>query len=195
MRMVTESSHAKRHIIYLDDKVQKGLLVTLVTLEILLIAGTLWMLYLQMSEIVDANLYQVRFSGKPDILPLLFKTALVGVVGLVSINILVLWIAGWVWARHVDSILKPFRKLLGKVEALDFSEDEDMAVPHEVVDLALAWRSCRRQDLLKMRREIARLGELGDLSESGLRAQACASLEAILELCPAADRTAAKSSL
>jgi len=187
MSMMPRFSRLKRRTIYLDDKVQKGLLIALVTLEILLIVGTLLMLYLQMSEIVDANLYRVQISGRQDILPLLLKTALVGVVGLVSINILVLWIAGWVWVRHVDSILKPFRELIGKVEALDFSEDKDMAVTHEVVNLALAWRNSRRQDLLKMHREIARLGDLGDLSGVGMRAQACASLEVILELCPVAD--------
>jgi len=184
MSTMPKATHVKRRTIYLDDKIQKGLLVALVTLEILLIAGTLWMLYVQMSEIVDADLYRVQFSGKPNIYPLLLKTALIGVTGLIVINILVLWVAGWVWTRYIDSILKPFRNLIGKVEALDFREDAPLDIPHEVVSLALAWRLSRRQDLLKLRQEITRLGELGDLSDAAVRAQARLSLEAIKELLP-----------
>lgn len=184
MNPIPKSNLVKRRIIYVDDKVQKGLLIALVTLEVLLIAGTLWMLYVQMGEVVDANLYRVHFSDKPNIYPLLLKTALVGVIGLIAINVLVLWVAGWVWARHVDSILKPFRELIGKVEALDFSEDAAIAIPHKVVDLALAWRHSKRQDMLRLRREIARLDELGDLSDAGAQQRARALLEAIREQLP-----------
>lgn len=184
MNSIPKSNLVKRRIIYVDDKVQKGLLVALVVLEILLIAGTLWMLYLQMSEIVDANLYRVHFSEKPNIYPLLLKTAMVGVIGLIAINVLVLWVAGWVWAHHVDSILKPFRELIGKVEAMDFTEDAPLVFPHKVVELALAWRRSKRQDMLKLRQEIARLDELGDLSDAATHARARASLEAIRELLP-----------
>ncbi|MFZ5523863.1 MAG: hypothetical protein ACOY9D_07250 [Pseudomonadota bacterium] len=184
MNSIPKSSFVKRRIIYVDEKVQKGLLIALVSFEILLIAGTLWMLYLQMSEIVDANLYRVHFSEKPDIYPLLLKTALIGVAGLAAINVLVLWVASWVWARQVASILKPFRELISKVEALDFREDAPMAIPHKVAELALTWRHSKRQDLLKLREEIARLDKLGDLSDAGTRVRARASLEAIREILP-----------
>ncbi|MEO8332245.1 MAG: hypothetical protein ABI479_07400 [Gallionella sp.] len=179
-----KSNIVKRRIIYVDGDVQKGLLVALVTLEVLLIAGTLWMLYLQMSEIVDANLYTVHISEKPNIYPLMLKTALVGVAGLIAINVMVLWVAAWVWARHVDSILKPFRELIGKVEALDFSEDDAMDAPHKVVELALAWRHAKRQDMLRLHHEIARLDELKDWTDAATCARARASLEAIREMLP-----------
>lgn len=184
MNTMPKPNLVKRRTVYLDDKVQKGLLIALVTLEIMLIAATLLMLYLQMGEVVDANLYRVHFSDKPNIYPLLLKTALVGVFGLIAVNILVLWVAGRVWTYHVDSILKPFRELIGKVEALDFSEDATIVIPHQVVYLALAWRLSKRQDLLCLRQEIARLDELGDLSEAGARASARASLETIRRLLP-----------
>jgi len=184
MNSISKSNLVKRRIIYVDEKVQKGLLVALVALEILLIAGTLWMLYLQMSEIVDANLYRIHFSEKPNIYPLLLRTALISVAGLILVNILVLWIASWVWARQVAAILKPFRELINKVEALDFREDAPMVVPHKVVELALTWRHSKRQDLLKLREEIARLDELGDLSDPGASARARASLEAIRKILP-----------
>lgn len=184
MNTTPNSNLVKRRILFVDNKVQKGLLIALVTLEVLLITSTLWMLYLQMGEVVDANLYRVHFSGKPNIYPLLLKTALFGVIGLIAINVLMLWIAAWVWGRHVDSILKPFRLLIGKVEALDFSEDASIAIPHEVVDLALAWRHSKRQTLLRLRQEIARLDEHADMSDTGVRARTSATLDTIRELLP-----------
>ncbi|MGC2165854.1 MAG: hypothetical protein WA632_07560, partial [Gallionella sp.] len=87
-----ESTPVKRRIIYVDGKVQKGLLLTLIILEAALIAGTLWMLYQQMSEIVNANLYRVHFIEQANIYPLLLKTVLIGVLGLIAINVILLWV-------------------------------------------------------------------------------------------------------
>ncbi|MCR4299855.1 MAG: hypothetical protein NUV75_14090 [Gallionella sp.] len=184
MNTIPQSSFIKRRIVYVDDEVQKGLLIALVMIEILLVAGTLRVLYSQMGDVVEANLYRVHFSGKPHLYPLLLETALIGLSGLVAINVLMLWIAGWVWMRHVNSIVKPLRELLGKDEALDFSEDAAVHAPHKVVDLALAWRHTKRQRMLKLRTEIAKLSELGDLSDAGARHHARASLEAIRKLLP-----------
>src|SRR4030065_2767874 len=106
MNAKPQSDIIKRRIVYVDDKVQKGLLIALVTLEALLIAGTLWMMYVQMGEVMDANLSRVHFYEQPNIYPLLFKTALAGVIGLIAINVLGLWVAGWGGARYVHWIVK-----------------------------------------------------------------------------------------
>lgn len=184
MNAKTQPGPVKRRIVYLDEKVQKGLLVALVTLEILLVSGTLWVLYLQMGEVVDANIYRVHFSSQPNIYPLLLKTGLIGVGALVAVNIIVLWIAVWVWTRHVDSFVRPFRELLAKVESLDFSEDQAHAALHEVVDLTLAWRHAKRRILHDLRAEIAKLDELGDLSDIEAQRRARATLEEIRDLLP-----------
>lgn len=184
MNTIPQSNFVKRRIVYVDDKVQKGLLIALVTLEILLVVGTIWVLYSQMGDVVEANLYRSHLSDKPHLYPPLLETALAGLSGLVAINVLMLWVAGWVWIRHVNSIVKPFRELLGKDEALDFSEDTAAHAPHKVVDLALAWRHTKRQRMLKLRAEIAKLNELGELSDAVARHHARASLEAIRKLLP-----------
>jgi hypothetical protein len=180
----TESMPIKRRIVYVDDKVQKGLLLALILLEAALIAGTLWMMYQQMGEIVSANLYRVHFIEQPNIYPLLLKTILVGVLGLLAINVILLWLVGWMWARHVDSILQPFRKVVDRVATLDFTGQEYAAAPHKVVELAQEWHGAKRQQLLKIREEIARLEELGDFSGPEAKAKARKSLEAIRELLP-----------
>ncbi|MFZ2541327.1 MAG: hypothetical protein WAW75_06070 [Gallionella sp.] len=184
MNLVPQSKSVKRRIVYVDDKVQKGLLIALVTLEVLLIAATLWMLYVQLGAVVDAKLYRVHFIETPNIYPLLLKTALIGVVGLIAVNALMLWVAGWVWARHVDSILQPFRELIGKVESLDFSVDESVNIPHNVVSLALTWRDTKRQNLLRLRQEIARLDEFSELPDVETRRRASEILKTIRGLLP-----------
>lgn len=181
MNSQSKPNFSKRRIIYVDDYIQKGLLVALVTLEALLIVGTLWILYLQMSEVVDANLYRIHFSQKPNIYPLLLKTIMIGLIGLIAVNVLMLWLISWIWSRHVDSILNPFRKLISKVEALDFREDEPISIPHKVVELALTWRHSKRQHMLKLRQEISSLDELDDSPEALILKQS--RLETIKKLC------------
>ena len=183
MNAIPQSNSIKRRM-YVDDKVQKGLLLALLALEIMLVIGTLWVLYLQLGKVVDNHLYRVHPSNKSLLYPLLLKTPLIGLSGMVVINIVMLWVASRVWIRHVSSIVKPFMELMSKVEALDFSEDAAVHAPHKVVDLALAWRHTKRQRLLRLRREIAKLDELGDLSGAEAPRRARASLEEILKLLP-----------
>jgi len=181
MRLQSKQDFPKRRIIYIDDRIQKWLLVALVTLEVLLIASTLWILYIQMNEIVEANLYRIHISQKHNIYPLLLKTIMIALIGLIAVNTLMLWVVGWVWARHVDSILNPFRNLVSKVEALDFREDEPISIPHKVVELALAWRHSNRQNMLKLRQEISRLNEFEGSPDALILAQS--KLETISKLC------------
>jgi hypothetical protein len=181
MNLPSESNSTKRRIIYVDDRIQMWLLVALVTLEVLLITGTLWMLYIQMSEVLEANLYRIHFSQKQSIYPLLLKTILIGLVGLITVNALMLWLISWAWTRHVDSILNPFRNLVSKVEALDFREDEPMKIPHKVVELTLAWRYSNRQQMLILRQAISQLNEFKGSPDT--QAVMKSKLETIKELC------------
>jgi hypothetical protein len=182
MRLPSKQDFPKRRIVYVDDRIQKGLLIALVSLEVLLIAGTLWILYIQMSAIVEANLYRIHISQNQSIYPLLLKTVMIGLIGLIAVNALMLWVVGWLWARHVDSILNPFRYLVSKVEALDFREDEPISIPHKVVELALDWRHSNRQNMLKLRQEISRLDEFEGSPDALILTQS--KLETIRKLCP-----------
>lgn len=172
---------SKRRIIYIDDNIQKRLLIVLVTLEVLLIASTLWILYVQMSEIVEASLYRIHIIQNQSIYPLLLKTILIGLMGLIAVNGLMLWVVSWIWTRHVDSILNPFRKLVSKVETLDFREEEPISISHKVVELALAWRHFNRQNMLKLRQEISQLDELEGFPQTPILTQT--RLEKIRKLC------------
>ena len=186
MEISTHPSTARRRIVYVDRALQKWLLITLVTFEVLLISGALWMLYLQLNSLLEANIYRIHFTDSPHVYPLLLNNAVVGICGLVAINLILLLVADRLWARHINSILQPLNALLTKVEELDFSEDVGSAIPatHKVIDLAYGWRKSERQRLLKLREEISRLDALGDLSTLEAQASARAALENILKLLP-----------
>lgn len=179
-----QSPPIRRRTIYVDGAVQKWLLIALVTFEVILISVALWLFYLQLQSMVEANLYRIHFSDEPQIDPLLIKNVLFGLGGLIGINIAVLLIVDWFWSRHVNSILRPFTQLLNKVEALDFSEDKPVAESHKVVELAHVWRNCERQRLFKLRTEIAKLEVSCDPSSAQAKELARTVLENIRKLLP-----------
>ncbi len=179
--MPTPPKIIKRRIVYVDHSVQRWLLIALVSLEIILVGGALWLLYLQLINAVEANLYRAHAVGKPDIYPLI-KMALIGLSGLLAINLFVLWIVDRLWARHLASILRPLTELITRVEALDFSPDELSAKPHKVVELAHTWRETERQRLLALRAAINQLDVSGPTGGSADKNRAI--LETIRKLLP-----------
>ena len=183
MNAIPQPDFAKRRIVYVDERVQKWLIIALVTIEVMLLSGALWVIYLQLSGALDANLYRAHIAAKPRIYPPL-QIALIGLVGLATVNIVALLVADWVWARHLNSILQPLLELVGRVEALDFFEDAPAASPHKVVELARAWRKMERQRLLNLRAAITQLETPGDPSSPEAEMRARVALEAVRKLLP-----------
>lgn len=178
----------KRHIIYVDHAIQKWLLVVLIGLEVVLISGTLWMLYLQLTTVVDTHLYRAHAAAKPDIYPLL-KTGLVGLSWLIVLNVVSLWIADRVWGRHINSILQPFTKLVSHMEQLDFSDAALAEVnlpanPHAVIALTRAWHHAEQERLRAIRAAIARLELPEDIATPEATARTRTALETIRNLLP-----------
>lgn len=183
MTTPTQQKIIKRRIVYVDHSVQRWLLIALVTLEIVLVSGALWLLYLQLVSTVEANLYRAHAASRPNIYPLI-KVALVGLGGLLAINLLVLWIMDRLWARHLAAILRPFTGLLTRVEALDFSPDAISSNPHKVVELAHAWREAERQRLRDLRAAINQLDAIGQTDSPADRERRRVLLETIRDLLP-----------
>lgn len=181
--MPTPPKTIKRRIVYVDHSVQKWLLIALVMLEIILIAGALWLLYLQLISAVEANLYRAHATVRPDIYPLI-KVAIIGLSGLLAINLIVLWLVDCLWARHLATILRPFTELVRRVEALDFSPDEISAKPHKVVELAHAWRETERQRLRDLRAAINQLDTAGQTGLLADKERTRILLETIHDLLP-----------
>lgn len=184
MNTKLEPASVRRRTVYVDGTIQKWLLIALVTFEIALVSGALWLLYVQLNNMVEANLYRIHFSGEANIDPALLRNMLLGLGGLVAINIAVLLVVDWFWTRHINSILQPLIKLLNKVEVLDFSEDEPVEKSHKVVEFAHVWRNNERQRLFKLRAEIAKLDVSADTSSPQAKERKQATLESILKLLP-----------
>lgn len=165
----------QRNIQYIDQALQKWFLVALVTLEVLILAGAGAILYFRLDAAVEESLYRVHMAGQPSMLSVLLKESLQIVVGLIAINLIALFVADRIWARHVRGILSELRKLLSSVRDLDLREDTVTGIlpRHEVLSVGLDWHRAERERHLALRESIAaldRMVEQTDTSGDAFRA-------------------------
>lgn len=156
MKHVTPPSSApgsphSRKIHYIDHVLQKWLLIALVALEVIVLSVAGGILYWKLSQVADEALYRIHFGQQPSLFSVLLKEAMWVLTGLVTVNLLALFMADRIWVRYVRSIVLSLRDLLAKSRELDFSEDTEMLRRHKVVTLALDWRHHERARLLMMR--------------------------------------------
>lgn len=149
----------QRRIKYIDQALQKWLLIALVTLEILILAGAGALLYFKLDAVVEASLYRVHLAGQPSMLSVLLKESLQIVVGLVAINLLALFVADRIWARHVRGILGALRELLSSVQSLDLREESVSNIPpkHDVLSAGLDWHRAERERHLALHQSVTAL--------------------------------------
>jgi len=153
-------SAVRRKAHYVDHVIQGSLLAALITLEILLVTASTWVMYRQLDSMIEENLYRVHLPEQaPMFLQLLQEAS--GILGMfVLINLLALGLAETIWSRYENAILADFMSLIAKTQALDFSSDEGLPQRHEVVTLTQAWRSGERQQLLALRAQLQALEDL-----------------------------------
>ena len=164
--------HPKKTVIhrrktqYVDEPIQKLLLIGLVLLEVGLAAGLAWLMYGHLSQIVEDNLYRVHLDESTPILGQMLHEAyfLLGVF--IAVNVLALALVDWLWRRYVNSILLEFMQLVGKTAHLDFSADSRIDQHHHLLTLAEAQREQDRVRLTEFRLRLTALLETTD-SEGG----------------------------
>lgn len=183
--MLRVSRHMiKRKIHYIDAAVQNRLLIALVLLEVLLISAGMIVLYLDMKEVVDENLFRIHFSATESLSALLFREAMQALAVLVIVNVAALGLAEWLWSRYLDSILCPLSSLLIRSGDLDFTRDETVEQRHAVLNFAVAWRETERERCKGMRAEISRLDENADYSSTNTLERTRAALENLKAFLP-----------
>lgn len=165
----------QRSIQYIDQALQKWLLVALVVLEVLILAGAGAILYFRLNALVEESLYRVHLAGQPSMLSVLLEESLLIVVGLIVINLFALFVADRVWARHVRGILVALRKLLSSVQNLDLREETVAGIlpKHEVLRVGLTWHRAERARHLALDESIAaleRMAKQPDTSDDAFRA-------------------------
>jgi hypothetical protein len=152
-----DKTHHRRKIHYVDETLQKFLLVGLVVLEAGLAGCLAWLMFLRLDRIVEDNLYRVHLADATPILSQLMHEAfvLLGIFG--AMNLFALVLVDLFWRRYVYLILRLFKLLMDKTCQLDFTEDPQISDSHLVLDLAETQRDLDRTRLSKIREQISLL--------------------------------------
>ncbi|MDP2961151.1 MAG: hypothetical protein Q8N54_00200 [Sulfurimicrobium sp.] len=179
------NTQVKRKIHYIDPAIQNRMLLAFVLLEVLLIGIGMIVLYQDLKEVVDENLFRIHFSSEDSLSALLLREAMQALTVLVIANLAALGLAKWLWLRYLNSILGPLSGLLARTGNLDFTPDESFAKKHVVLELALAWREVERERCKGIRAEISRLIENADDVSPRALEQTRAALEKLKALLPA----------
>ncbi len=174
----------KRKIHYIDPAIQNRMLIAFVLLETLLIGAGMVVLYQDLKEVVDENLFRIHFSAGESLSALLLREAMQTLAVLVAVNLAALGLAKWLWLRYLESILRPLSGLLARTGDLDFTPDESIAQKHTVLELALAWREVERERCKGIRAEISRLVEYAEDASPRAPEQTRAALESLKALLP-----------
>lgn len=133
--------HRIRRRKLLDLRLQGGLLVALVVLELaMLIVGMLY-LYVQFSAAIEANLFTIHRTARVALLPVFLEEMAKVVVTMGVINTLALLLANHLWVGHIRQVLSAFRARLQRIEALNLRRaGTNEPVRHEVITLLDQWR-------------------------------------------------------
>lgn len=151
------NAHHLRKSHYVDETLQKFLLVGLVLLEVGLAVGFAWMMYRHLNQIIEESLYRVHLADAVPMLAQLMHEALI-LLGIFSAaNLLALVVVDLIWRRHVSSILRLFMQLMRKTLQLDFTADAAIGDHHQLLDLAAIQREQDRTRLTAIRDQLSRL--------------------------------------
>jgi hypothetical protein len=174
----------KRKVHYIDAAVQNRLLIAFVSLEVLLIGAGMIVLYLDLREVIDENLFRIHFTATEPLPVLLLREAMQALAVLVGANVAALGLAKWLWLRHLDTILRPLSGLVARTGELDFTPDETVEQKHAVLALAVAWREAERNRCKDLRTGISGLDENTDFSSAGTLDLTRAALENLKKRLP-----------
>jgi len=152
----TPSRHVRK-IRYIDETLQKLLLIGLVLLEAALAAGLAWMMYQHLNQIIEDNLYRVHLADDVPMLTQLMHEEFILLGLFFAVNLIALLTVDLFWRRHVNGILVRFMGLMGKTARLDFTVDPTVAHNHQILDLAQTQRHRDRTRLTEIRALISEL--------------------------------------
>jgi len=179
MSTTTVVSHQRR-IHYVDESIQKGLLVGLVLLEMALVAGLAWLMYRHLSAVVEDNLYIIHMAEAKPLDTELLHAAL-RLCGLfVVVNVAALILVDVLWRRYVDSILGAFGQLMGKTAQLDFSADPALQKRHQLLDLTEQQRNQDRARLTSIRSGVVQLVAAQQVGDATAVQQALTALDEVI---------------
>jgi len=154
---VRQRTRQRRKSHYVDETLQKFLLIGIVALEAGLAGGLAWMMFRRLNHIVEDNLYRVHLADAGPILAQLMHEAMIMLEIFAVANLIALLVVDIIWRRHVRSILHRFGLLMDKTYHLDFTADPETGNRHQVLALAETQREKNRIRLAEIREHLSRL--------------------------------------
>ena len=147
----------RRRLYFVDRSIQLSLLVAIVMLEVILVAASIWLVYWQLNQVIEENLYRVHLVQGGSLFAQLAEKGL-GVLGLFAVvNIIALLVAERIWSHHESHVLRNFTELITKTWELDFSNDPEPRRQVEVLVLARTWRARERLRFAAIREQVGKL--------------------------------------
>lgn len=146
-----------RHRVYLDDLIQRRLLLLLVLMELAIVTAVIAWLYLEFRTVIEHGLYRIHHHDQHEAWPMLLSATWRAIGVLLLVNAFALVVADRIWARYVNGVLGRFGRLMARTTALDLGADTEPAGLHRVVDLASAWRQYEHRIWCDIRTEVEAL--------------------------------------
>lgn len=161
-----DALHPQRNIRYIDQSIQKWMLIGLVAMELLLTAGSVWILYSDLAQAIDENLYRIHQTDHESIFMLLLAKGAKIIGYAFAINVAAIAIADRIWAYYINRAVGRLSILMQKSRNLDWREN-NIGATHPVLVIALAWRFAERFRCDDLREGISRLpGSFPDSPEA-----------------------------
>ncbi|MBF0181283.1 MAG: hypothetical protein HQM03_14770 [Magnetococcales bacterium] len=163
MADTAESNGAGRRA---DYRLQMGMLVTLIVLEILLIGGGLTYLHIRLGGVIESHLYRIHVAPR-ELFLLIWEEALPVLMVMLAVNLLGLLAADRIWVRYARRVLGRFTVLTNQVADLDLRAVPDRPGVHGALDQLLACRHEERERMLAIRRLLSGVEELSEEALAG----------------------------
>ncbi len=154
----TEISMAsRRHRHFIDATIQGRLLAALIGLEVILFGSAMIWLYLDLSEIIDGNLYRVHYADTAGSSPFI-STLLTVIPVILLVNVVALWFADMIWRAYVRRVVNQLRRILSRVSNLDLrDEPKDQRIDHDVIHKARSWLENERDEFQAIKNVVSTL--------------------------------------
>lgn len=136
---MNDTMQSPRTIRYIDQSIQKWMLIGLVAMELILTAASIWILYLELAHVIDANLYRIHQTDHESILPLLLAKGAKVLGYALVVNVAAIAIADRIWTFYVQRVVRHLSVLMQKSRNLDWRET-GIGATHPVLVIAHAWR-------------------------------------------------------
>lgn len=180
----------RRRVKSLDYLIQMRMLVALVVMEAVMLLAAVGYLHHRFDAILREGLYRVHQANRPDLFMIMMEEMGWVLLFLIVAHGVALILADRIWVGYVGSVMELFNGLSQRTMALDFQSDANVAAPHPVVELMLAWRRRERDRVYLIRAALRSLREERDYGDPRVREECVATLKWLRKELPPYSRRA-----